>query len=68
MPVKLLIGVSNEMNSALRRAADGHPLGPYVESLLAKSPSIRKAARELGIRFPLREKDGRGKYLRKPKD
>ena len=68
MPVKLLIGVSNEMNSAIRRAADGYPLGPYVESLLAKSSPIRKAAKELGLKFPAREKDGRGKYLRKPKD
>ena len=68
MPVKLLIGVSSEMNHALRRAADGHPLGPYVESILVKSPPIRRAARELGIKFPPREKDGRGKYLRKPKD
>lgn len=68
MPVKLLVGVSDEMNHALRRAADGLPLGPFIESLLVKSPPIRQAARELRIKFPPREKDGRGKYPRKIKD
>jgi len=62
---KLLIGLSNECNDALRHACGPErPLGPYVEELMGKNSQVRKAARDLGLKLPKRLTDGRGKYER----
>lgn len=68
MATKLLIGLSDECNDALRHACGKErPLGPYVEGLLAETIEVRTAAKELRIKLPERLTDGRGKYTRNKK-
>jgi len=71
---KILLGLTDEMDNVVRYACkleakkqgkENMPLGPYVEGLLGKIPTIQRAARAASVKLPKRIPDARGRYDRK---
>ncbi len=75
MPMpKILLGFSPEFITVARHACkleaikqgkSSIPFGPYLEGILARSTTIQRAARAVGVKIPPRIPDARGKYERK---
>ena len=70
---KILLEITPELNRAIRKACqlEADKLGrtsvavnPFIEQVLRRNQTIRRAAGMIGVELPNRPIEGRGKYER----